>query len=169
MLMTFQLPFARVLLAGLLPLVALAQAPTITAVSPAPNTRAANPTGPVNVSFSQPLTAASTGALRVFSSQRGGQRTVAAPTALAGNTLSYMPPAAMPFAPGEVMQVSVTRAAASSGGSLAPPRVSQFSVATGAGSLPPAVRGAPAITRASTGALGNINGDGDLDLVTNNN
>ncbi|MBO2012471.1 Ig-like domain-containing protein [Hymenobacter negativus] len=48
------------LLLALLPWMAWAQAPTITAVSPVANARSAAPTSPVQVDFGQPLTAGST-------------------------------------------------------------------------------------------------------------
>ena len=70
-------------LLALLPWVARAQAPTITAVSPLANSRAAAGTGPVQVSFSQPLTAGSGAALKVYSAQRGGLRTAATPAVVA--------------------------------------------------------------------------------------
>jgi len=79
---------------GLLPLTALAQAPVIIPVIPMANARAAARTSPVTVNFSQPLTAALTGTLKVFGSQRGGLRSRGTtPAVVNGNALSFAPTA----------------------------------------------------------------------------
>ncbi len=51
---------------------AAGQAPVITAVSPVRNAVAAPRASNVAVTFDQPMAAASVGAVRVFSAQRGG-------------------------------------------------------------------------------------------------
>ena len=106
---------------------ALAQAFTITNLTPAANARAVPRNASVVATFSQPLTAASTGALKVFSSQRGGLRGGGTAT-VAGNALTFAP-AAYDFRPGEAVQYTVTTRAAGAGGSLATPRVGQFTTA----------------------------------------
>uniref|UniRef100_UPI001376C072 Ig-like domain-containing protein n=1 Tax=Hymenobacter sp. IS2118 TaxID=1505605 RepID=UPI001376C072 len=109
---------------------ARAQAPTLTSLSPAANARVVPRSASVVATFSQPLTAASAAALRVFSSQRGGLRSRSG-TALSGRTLSFAP-TAYDFRPGETVQYTVTRAAASAaGGPLATARVGQFTAAVG--------------------------------------
>lgn len=149
---------------------ALAQGPTITAVSPAANTSAATGTSPVTVTFSQPLTAGSAAALKVYSAQRGGLRTRGATPALAsGNALTFTP-SAYPFLPGETLFSTIARTAASSAGALAKARVVQFTVAaggTGQGNFQPGAEAA--VGQGAQGvAVGDVDGDGDLDLLTAN-
>ena len=149
---------------------AVAQAPAISAVVPMANARAAAPGSPLTISFNLPLTTASAGALKVFSQQRGGLRTRAAtPATVGGNTLSFGP-GAVPFMPGETVSYTVTRAAASNGGTLAQPRVGQFTTAVG-GVGTGNFRTGPA-TAVGSGpesvAVGDVDGDGDLDLLTAN-
>ncbi|WP_139147334.1 Ig-like domain-containing protein, partial [Hymenobacter lapidarius] len=87
---------------------ARAQAPTLTGLSPVANARAVPRSASVMATFSQPLTAASAAALRVFSNQRGGLRS-RGDTTLSGSTLSFAP-TAYDFRPGETVQYTVTRA-----------------------------------------------------------
>ncbi|GAB3875592.1 hypothetical protein GCM10028824_31360 [Hymenobacter segetis] len=144
---------------------ALAQAPVITTATPMANALAATRTGPVTVSFSQPLTAASAGALQVFSNQRGGRRTAAAPATVSGSTLNFAP-TAYPFMPGETVQYTVTTAAAGLGGALGRARVGQFTVAGGTGTGIFSLGSAPTVGGfANGGAMGDVDGDGDLDLL----
>ncbi|MDO7876229.1 FG-GAP-like repeat-containing protein [Hymenobacter sp. ASUV-10] len=152
---------------AVLPALAVAQAPVINAVTPLANARSAVRTGPLTVTFSQPLTATSAVALKVFSQQSGGLRTQATtPATVSGNTLSFGP-GASPFMPGETVSYTVTRAAASSGGALAQPQVGQFTTSVsgaGTGRLQPgSVVAAGSDTNAT--ALGDLDGDGDLDLL----
>lgn len=154
--------------AWLLSATAAAQAPTITSLSPGPNARLAPRSGPVTVTFSQPLTAGSAAALRVYSAQRGGLRSGGTtPVVVTGNQLSFSP-TNYDFRPGETIFSTVTQAATSSGGTLATPRVQQFTAAvggTGRGTFS-SVRIAASGGNPENVALGDVDGDGYLDAVS---
>jgi len=144
----------------------LAQVPVITSVIPMANARAAARSGSVTVNFSQPLTAASAGALKVFSAQRGGLRTRGTtPAVVSGNNLSFAP-TAYDFRPGETVQYTVTTAAASAGRALAQARVGQFTSAVGGTGRGSFVGGSDVTAnRVPSGvAMGDVDGDGALDL-----
>ncbi|OGX84594.1 hypothetical protein BEN48_02315 [Hymenobacter glacialis] len=122
--------------------------------------------GPVAVSFNQPVAAGSTTALKIFSAQRGGLRTGhSGTTTSSGSTVSFAP--AYAFRPGETVQATLTTAATAAGGRLATPRVFQFTAAatngsgTFAGGSDVAVADSPISV-----AVGDVDGDGDLDLLT---
>ena len=152
---------------------ALAQ-PTIRALSPSANASTVSRSSSVTVTCNQPLNVASTAGLQVYSSLRGGQRIGASGnTSITDNTLSFLP-SAYDWQPGETVQVSVTnRITATDGQMLAAPRVFQFTTATGGTGrgrlIPPAANPDPAVG-ASPGsvALGDVDGDSDLDVVTAN-
>ncbi|GAA4021569.1 hypothetical protein GCM10022409_01550 [Hymenobacter glaciei] len=153
------------LLPGLLALSAVAQ-PTIIAVSPTANQKAAVRTTPVTVRFSQNLTAGSENALRVFSSQRGGLRTnTSGITTLNNDQLTFSP--SFDFRPGETVRVGVTTAARSSAGALATPRLFQFTAAatggygTFSGGSDPSVGANPYNV-----TVADVDNDGDLDLLS---
>jgi hypothetical protein len=154
----------------LAPTAAQAQAPVISSVVPMANARTAARNGAVTVNFSQPLTAASAGALKVFSAQRGGLRSRGAtPAVVSGNALSWAP-SAYDFRPGETVQYTVTTAAAGTGGALTRPRVGQFTTAAGG-----AGRGAfgggddvPVGYIPTCVAIGDVDGDGALDFLSGN-
>ncbi|WP_345122529.1 FG-GAP-like repeat-containing protein [Hymenobacter antarcticus] len=139
----------------------------IVSTSPTANARAAS--GPVSVTFDQAVTSASTAALKVFSAQRGGLRTGASGTTTAsGSTVSFAPTFA--FRPGETVQATVTTAAtASAGGSLAAPRVYQFTAGAGAGPGTFSGGSNPAVgTGPESVVVADVDGDGDGDLLTVN-
>ena len=153
------------LLALAMPGVARAQAPSITAVSPTANARAAARISPVQVTFDQALTAGSAGALKVFSAQRGGLRTATVPAVVSGSTLTFTP-SAYSFLPGETVSSTVTTAAASAGGNLATPRITQFTAAVGGTGRSAFVPGAT-LAGPVTGEVlaADFNNDGILDLA----
>lgn len=149
---------------------ALAQT-IVTAVSPPINALAAARTTPVTATFNQPLTAASAAALKVYSAQHGGLRTRGTtPAVVSGNTLSFSP-STYPFSPGETVFSTITTAAQASGSpALAQPQVQQFTAAvggTGRGTFTLASTLA-ALIAPSCIAAGDVDGDGDIDLVTAN-
>ena len=141
--------------------------PIITTVSPPVNSSAAPRAGTVTVSFSQPLLASSASALKIYSSQRGELRTATA--TVFGATLSYTP-GAYSFLPNETLNATVTTAAASSNGSLLKPYVFQFTAAAstaGGGRFIPGTT--PTVGTTPLGvATGDVDGDGDIDLVSAN-
>src|SRR6476661_6576465 len=148
-----------------LPVYGWAQAPVITSVLPAANARAVARNSPLTVSFSQALTPASGLALKVFSAQRGGLRTQAAPAVTSGSTLRYTP--AYPFMAGEKVAYSVTQDAASAGGTLTQPRVGQFTTAVRPVGNANFLAGVSVGVAASPWAVavGDVDNDGDLDLL----
>nr|GEU80797.1 hypothetical protein [Tanacetum cinerariifolium] len=161
--------YIALLSVGLAPVsAAFAQTPSIISVVPTANARAVARTGSITVTFSQPLTAASAASLKVFSQQRGGLRTAAtSPAVVSGSTLSFAP-ASAPFTPGETIYYTVTTAAASSGGNLAQARVGQFTTAVGGAGRGTFLAGSdPNVGDYPLGGvLGDVDGDGDLDLLT---
>lgn len=138
------------------------------AITPAPNARAVPRTGAVAITFGQPLGAGAANALRLFSAQRGGLRTRGTtPATVAGSTLRFAP-TDFPFLPGEQLQATITTAAP-----LAQPRVFQFTAAAagqGRGSFAaPAANAEPTLGQYPSGlAFGDVDGDGDVDLLVAN-
>lgn len=163
------LPFGSCAGAALLLLgsvAALAQ-PTVTAVSPAANQRNAPRTGPVQATFSQSLGAGSSAALKVFGSQRGGQRAGHSGTAaVSGNTLTFRPN--NEFAAGEKVQVTITTAAQNASGQpLAQGRVFDFVAATSpsAGVFAGGYDDVVGYAGLGEAVMGDLDNDGDLDFL----
>ncbi|MGI4869678.1 MAG: beta strand repeat-containing protein, partial [Janthinobacterium lividum] len=146
----------------------------VTSLNPAANARAAARSTPVGVTFTEPIDAATAGYVKVFSAQYRGRRTASASTS--GNTVTLAPTAssgAAAFKPGETVQVSVPATVHSTGGAAAVPYVYQFTTAvggTGRGNFrAPAANANPAVGSYPTSvALGDVDGDGDLDVLTAN-
>ena len=144
---------------------AAAQAPTIVSLQPVRNAVAAPRTSNVSLTFTQAITAASATNLRMYGNQLRGKR----PGTLSGGgtaTLSFGPTQA--FAPGERVSVSVPSTLRNSAGTAVNKRVYQFTAATGGTG-----RGffhdttVATVTRSRDMLLGDIDNDGDLDLLTN--
>jgi len=132
---------------------AVAQAPTLTTLTPARNTIAATRNTNVAALFSQPLPPGAT--LRVFSQQAGGRK--AGTTAISSNIITFDP--ASDFKPGETLTATLVTNVANT------PHVWQFTAAAtgGSGTFGPGIA-----TSASTGNIevGDLDNDGDLDVLS---
>ncbi|OUJ71096.1 hypothetical protein BXP70_22530 [Hymenobacter crusticola] len=140
----------------------------LASLAPTRNSLAVSRSAPVTATFTQPLStsAATQGALKVFSQQAGGKR--AGTAAVSGNTLTFKP--STDFKPGEKVFATLTTAAQNSTGqNLALGHVFEFTTATSpssgsfGGGTDPAVGSTP-----SSIATGDVDGDGDLDLLAAN-
>ncbi|GAA4358628.1 hypothetical protein GCM10023185_24520 [Hymenobacter saemangeumensis] len=158
-----------VLLLSLLPLAAGAQAPTLTATTPARNAVAAPRLSPVTLTFSGPVTGAAD--LRVHGSQWRGRRSGTS-SGDGTNTLVFRPQQV--FAPGEKVSVTVpasVRGSGAGGQPLTRGQVIQFVAASGpaTGSYGTEQR---FYTAQSSGVyaptLADVNNDGNLDLLFTN-
>jgi len=131
--------------------------------TPARNAVAVPATGPVQLVFTQPVSAATAGNLRVTGSQLG--RYLGPVSGGGSPTLTFQP--ARPFAPGEAVSVSVLASITGLTGTAASKEVYQLRAAAGAG--PADFAGGPTVaigSRAGSVAMADFDGDGDLDLAT---
>lgn len=157
-----KLPFT---LAALLPLVAAAQAPTLTTLAPARNAVAAPRTGAISATFSAPVTGAS--GLRVQGTGSGGQRTV---TASGDGTATLRLQPARAFTPGERVRVSVPATVRGTGAGTPAVAASTYEFraaagpATGTFTMGALVRGS-GFSGLHDPLLLDANNDGNLDLV----
>lgn len=139
--------------------------PVVLSTSPDRNRVGARVTGPVALTFSQPIAANSAAQLRVWGNRSGGRRL----DAVSGGgtaTLSLQP--AVAFRPGEVVQVSVPASLRGTSGVAARPEVYQFTTASGPGLGRFAAGGnVAAIPRPSSMQPADMDGDGDMDLICN--
>ena len=145
---------------------ALAQAPTITGITPAPNARSAARTSILQVQLSGPAVVGGN-PLRVFSQQLGGLRSgTGANTVASGNTLSFQPTGEV-YRPGETVKYTVMAGAASTAAGNSAPWVGQFTAAVpgpGQGAL--TVGPVVAVGDNSRAVqLADVDNDGDLDLL----
>ncbi|GGF21669.1 hypothetical protein GCM10011383_36620 [Hymenobacter cavernae] len=147
---------------------AQAQTPTVTSISPARNTYSVPRNKTVEVNFSQSLYLedANSQILKIFSAQTGYVKTGAIGTS--NNTVKFVPGAG--FRPGETISATITTAARSSSGQkLAKPLVFQFTTATSpskgvfGGDADPGIG-----NNATSATLGDVDGDGDLDMLVAN-
>ncbi|MDO7884562.1 IPT/TIG domain-containing protein [Hymenobacter cheonanensis] len=142
------------------------QIPLLTAVSPARNLPTAPPGANVVLTFSQPMAASTAGNVRVFGAQRGGQLVRGGNATASGNTITVDP--ARPFAPGERVMVTVPATVQSTAGYNTLARVHEFTAATvpATGTFPNTPTSLTMGRMSAAIALGDLNGDGLLDLAT---
>jgi len=136
---------------------------TLTSLSPARNFRKAARTTSVGMTFSEIMSDAAAGNVRVFANMRGGRKS-GTTLSSGSNTISFDP--ADDFKPNELVQVTVPASVTSIYGMPASPFVYQFTAAatggagTFSGSANPSTSARP---RSLTSA--DIDNDGDLDLL----
>ncbi|RPD47021.1 T9SS C-terminal target domain-containing protein [Hymenobacter sediminis] len=141
-------------------------APVATTWAPGPNASHVPPTSSIEVAFSRAISAASAGSLRVFGNQRQGQRTG---TLTGGGTAALRFVPAQPFAPGEQISVSLPASLLGTEGGRIVKRVFQFRAAAG-GPGRGTFAGSSGLSHklsVNTLRLGDMDGNGDLDIVTN--
>jgi len=119
--------------------------------------------GAVALTFSQAVSSATAGQLRVWGSQRSG-RQAGPPTGGGSATLRLAP--APRFAPSEVVSVSVPATVQSPAGASARPVVYQFRAAAGRATAQfTTTFPLPLISQPRRTTLGDVDNDGDLDVL----
>ncbi|MGI4875826.1 MAG: FG-GAP-like repeat-containing protein [Janthinobacterium lividum] len=138
----------------------------LTSRSPVRNAVAGSPSANLVLGFDQALAPATAGAVRVFSSQRGGQLVHGGNATASGSTLTVNP--ANDLRPGETVFVSVPNTVKGTSGAEALRQVYQYTAAAGAGpgSFSPGSEVAVGTTYSAVAA--DVDGDGDLDLLAAN-
>jgi hypothetical protein len=142
----------------------------VLSVSPARNAKAVPRPITVAATFAQPISAASAANLQVHSAQLQGKR--AGIVAGGGtSTLTFTP--AQPFAPGELVTVSLPAALrGTASGTAAAPHVHQFRAAAGGTGkglfLRNGTADVPVSTYGGNQVVGDIDNDGDLDFINTN-
>ncbi len=151
----------------------LIPAPVVTTLSPTRNLRNTARATSVAVTFDQPMSgsAASAGAVNVFSQQSGGRMSGAqgGAASVSGSTITFNP--TTDFQAGETVLVTTTTAAQSSAGAaLVKGAVHQFTTATGGTGvgLFGAATSVPGGNTTSHLATGDLNADGRPDLLWTN-
>ncbi len=154
----------------LLPTLVLAQ-PSVTGRNPARNAIAAPRATNIVLTFNQAISSSSASNVRVFSSQRGGQLNRPGGGTLSGggtNTLTFNP--TTDLRPGETVEVIVPATVRSVSEVAANRHVYQFTAAAASG--PGTFSGTQEIPQVANPlgvAVGDVDGDGDLDIVAVNN
>ena len=152
--------------------VVLAQAPVVLSTTPARQAVAASRTAGVAVTFSQPITAASAPNLRVYGQYWQGKK---AGTLTGGGTATLAFNPTLGFAPGEQVQVSLPPTLMGANGVATARQVVHFRAATGGAgkgyfndttAVPMGYSASTGSYNASEALLGDVDGDGDLDLLT---
>ena len=155
-----------ILLLGLVPAGAvLAQAPTVTALSPVRNALTAARATPVSVTFSENINAATGSNLTVYSSQAGGKK--AGTYTTTGSTVTFDP--TIGFKPGETVFATIPATLQSTSGAAVSKQVFQFTTAVSGG------RGTfsgnlnvGGLSNPRNLVLADVNGDGAPDILTAN-
>ncbi|GAB3859769.1 hypothetical protein GCM10028822_36870 [Hymenobacter terrigena] len=158
------LPVACLLL---LSTAACAQGPVVTGLQPGRNAVAAPRTAPVSITLSQAIASGSAGTVQVHSGRAGGRK--AGTFSASGNTVVFAP--TTPFLPGETVQVTVPATVQNAAGGGAAPYCYQFTTGVdgfGGGTFAPPAS-SPGLVPVATGpealAVGDVDGDGDLDML----
>ncbi|WP_035562859.1 FG-GAP-like repeat-containing protein [Hymenobacter sp. IS2118] len=139
---------------------------TLTALAPSRNALASAPATNLGLTFDQPVNAATAANLRVLAPEAGGRRSGAA--SASGAVLTFNP--TTDFRPGEVVRVSVPATIRGTNGATARPQVYQLTMAATGGSGTFTGTDAVPVGAGAIGvALADVNGDGNLDLLTANN